>query len=494
VRRLAAIAEHLPTRRQPAALVAGACSGGDDHVGAPAAADESEGTDGTVTIRPAAAFGADQAGSATLILLHGFGDTGAGLYELGSVLAAALPYLNVVLPTAPLNADETHSWFSSAAADAGGPLSAAVERVDELVATELASGLPSSRILVGGFSQGGLIALAAGLGYAPDSEGDAALGGVVALSTAIPAGLTPPIGVSRCGKRTPVLLCHGEDDPSIPIASFESTLRTLSIFLRDDPSLLTARLYPGLGHRICPEEVEEVVEWLLDRLPPLGPKEEALTMRQQPDGDPAAVADDGSADAHPDSQWLNPEPAGSRRSEAADAEAETDADAEDAAWDQLGADWLEAAAAGGGGADEQSAGRDSHEAAAAAAAAAAAPPGSEKPTQQQSPTPSPPPTPTPPPPPPVAPSTAAAPSADGEGVDTSTGSSSASDLLGSFLAEAQLNSASDDYLSLLLDGGVVYDDLSYIEDEDLVALGMDKRMHRKRFLRYAASHNSTAKT
>ena len=493
MRRLAAIAEHLPTRRQPAALVAGACSGGDDHVGAPAAADESEGTDGTVTIRPAAAFGADQAGSATLILLHGFGDTGAGLYELGSVLAAALPYLNVVLPTAPLNADETHSWFSSAAADAGGPLSAAVERVDELVATELASGLPSSRILVGGFSQGGLIALAAGLGYAPDSEGDAALGGVVALSTAIPAGLTPPIGVSRCGKRTPVLLCHGEDDPSIPIASFESTLRTLSIFLRDDPSLLTARLYPGLGHRICPEEVEEVVEWLLDRLPPLGPKEEALTMRQQPDGDPAAVADDGSADAHPDSQWLNPEPAGSRRSEAADAEAETDADAEDAAWDQLGADWLEAAAAGGGGADEQSAGRDSHE---AAAAAAAAPPGSEKPTQQQSPTPSPPPTPTPtpPPPPPVAPSTAAAPSADGEGVDTSTGSSSASDLLGSFLAEAQLNSASDDYLSLLLDGGVVYDDLSYIEDEDLVALGMDKRMHRKRFLRYAASHNTTTKT
>jgi predicted esterase len=75
------------------------------------------------------------------------------------VLAAALPYLNVVLPTAPLNADETHSWFSSAAADAGGPLSAAVERVDELVATELASGLPSSRILVGGFSQGGCLGI-----------------------------------------------------------------------------------------------------------------------------------------------------------------------------------------------------------------------------------------------------------------------------------------------------------------------------------------------
>ena len=430
---------------------------------------------GVVTIRPPNF----RRGSATLIMMHGYGDTGAGMYELGSALAAALPHINVVLPTAPIDADMTNSWFSptvsdnaAADADAGagaeaadeqgvhgeGVLSGAVERIHELIAAEVAAGLPHSRILLGGFSQGGLVALAAALGWAPDNDGSEALGGVFALSTAIPQRLSPPLGVSRCGKHTPVLLCHGEEDPSVPVSAFESTLRTLSIFLRDDPTMLTARLYEGLEHRVNELELGEIIEWLTGRLPPLTPKEAdaAATAQEEAAGGAGAGAGAEEGGDHLDSQWLSPQ-AGEA---AVGDDGDDDWDDEDDAFDALGASWLEAA-----GFSEEAA--DFNE---------------EDPPPQPLPPPPPSllPPPAPKPPPPPAPATPEAPPEEavaGRGVDEE---------LASFLAAAQLDSEDDGYLGALSEEGVVAEDLPHITEEDLVEMGMTKRMHRKRFLRHTA--------
>ena len=56
-----------------------------------------------------------------------------------------------------------------------------------------------------------------------------------------------------------------------------------------------------------------------------------------------------------------------------------------------------------------------------------------------------------------------------------------------FLQSAQLDAPEDAYIDRLLAGGTVPEDLPYMGDSELRELGMEKLMHRKRFLRHAAA-------
>ena len=79
------------------------------------------------------------------------------------------------------------SWFTAAAMGGAAPGSAAVREsvsyVQQLIGREIARGTAAERIFVGGFSQGGCIAVQAALGFA-----EAKLGGVVAASTFLRMG------------------------------------------------------------------------------------------------------------------------------------------------------------------------------------------------------------------------------------------------------------------------------------------------------------------
>ena len=117
-------------------------------------------------------------------------------------------------------------------------------------------GLDWSRTVIGGFSQGGVMSYALGLG-----AGRPRPAGVLAMSCFVPetdhweADLA-----SRAG--LPVAHVHGEHDPVIGV-EFARAARTL---LEGAGLPLLYREFPG-GHHVDPRVLVDLARWLEDRLP-----------------------------------------------------------------------------------------------------------------------------------------------------------------------------------------------------------------------------------
>ncbi len=79
-------------------------------------------------------------------------------------------------------------------------------RINEIIQKELDSGVPSSKIVVAGFSQGGALALHVSMRSAHK------LGGCVALSTWLPLREEYPAAASENAKTLPILQVHGDRD------------------------------------------------------------------------------------------------------------------------------------------------------------------------------------------------------------------------------------------------------------------------------------------
>ncbi|KAL5017451.1 hypothetical protein ScPMuIL_007040 [Solemya velum] len=127
--------------------------------------------------------------TATLIFLHGLGDTGHGWAD--SFRSLKLKNIRCVCPNAPyqpvtLNGGmKMPSWFDILGLKPESPededgIKRASDTLKQLIAEEEKSGIPSNRIMVGGFSQGGAVAL-----YTAFTLGKP-LAGVVALSSWMP--------------------------------------------------------------------------------------------------------------------------------------------------------------------------------------------------------------------------------------------------------------------------------------------------------------------
>ena len=101
--------------------------------------------------------------SATVIMLHGLGDSGAGWESLARQMD--MPWVKFIFPTAPTRPVTINGGASMAAwsdikglspdaeEDEAGILQS-LDRVHSLIAAEISGGIPASRIVVGGFSQG----------------------------------------------------------------------------------------------------------------------------------------------------------------------------------------------------------------------------------------------------------------------------------------------------------------------------------------------------
>jgi phospholipase/carboxylesterase len=119
-----------------------------------------------------------------------------------------------------------------------------------LVEREVARGLPRERIVLAGFSQGGAVALHAGL------AGSGRLAGVLGLSTYLPAAAqlaaAGPIAVD-----VPVCLMHGSDDPVIPIA----VARASTAVLRAEGVTVEWSTY-RMGHELVAPQIRDISDWL----------------------------------------------------------------------------------------------------------------------------------------------------------------------------------------------------------------------------------------
>jgi phospholipase/carboxylesterase len=127
--------------------------------------------------------------------------------------------------------------------------------VKRYIEQEIAQGIPASKIVIAGFSQGGAIALQTGLRY------QHRLAGVMALSTYLPLPASVATEVSAANRDVPILMCHGVHDPVVPAQMGEAS--------RDALQKLGYRIewrsYP-MEHSVCMEEVAEISKWLQTRL------------------------------------------------------------------------------------------------------------------------------------------------------------------------------------------------------------------------------------
>jgi phospholipase/carboxylesterase len=126
----------------------------------------------------------------------------------------------------------------------------------EHIAQQRALGIDSRRIVLAGFSQGGAIALFAGLRH------HEALAGIMALSTYLPLPGTLEAEAHQANAAIPIFMAHGSFDPVIPADKGDASAR----MLRASGYEVEWRSYP-MPHSVCEEEVGDISHWLRQRLP-----------------------------------------------------------------------------------------------------------------------------------------------------------------------------------------------------------------------------------
>jgi phospholipase/carboxylesterase len=197
----------------------------------------------------------------TVILLHGLGADGHDFEPIVPELRLRRP-MRFVFPHAPVRAVTINGgmsmrawydilgWGATAAEDADGiRLSAAL--VTRLIDRETGNGCASERIVLAGFSQGGAIALHAGL------RERRPLGGVLALSTYLPLAATLAAEASAENRAVPIFMAHGTADPVVPLTIAAASRAAL---VREGYTV-DWHAYP-MGHSVCAAEVAAIAEWL----------------------------------------------------------------------------------------------------------------------------------------------------------------------------------------------------------------------------------------
>ncbi|KAF8504225.1 Phospholipase/carboxylesterase/thioesterase [Gautieria morchelliformis] len=224
--------------------------------------------------------------TATVIFLHGLGDSGAGWQPVAQMLQQdpALGHIKWVLPHAPpkhitLNLGmEMPAWYDiksltnidTREEDQAGMLSTA-RSVNEIITSEI-DALPdvsASRIVLGGFSQGAAMTLFTGL------TTERKLGGLVALSSYLPVRDRLKSMLSEHVKKLPIFMGHGTADPMVALRFGKGSadyLKDQLGFLTVDSSQIAGpgvrfEQYERMGHSTSPEELDHLGAWLKVVLP-----------------------------------------------------------------------------------------------------------------------------------------------------------------------------------------------------------------------------------
>ena len=199
----------------------------------------------------------------SVLWLHGLGADGHDFAPIVPELVRPdWPGLRFVFPHAPVrpvtinNGVPMRAWYDirnlsiEQRADEEG-LRASMAEVDALIARERDRGVPASRLLLVGFSQGGALALASGLRRESAVAGIACLSGYLPLADRTAAELTP------AGRATPVFLGHGRQDPVVALGLGTRTRAALEGW--NVP--VTWRDYP-MPHSVCAEEIRDLGDWM----------------------------------------------------------------------------------------------------------------------------------------------------------------------------------------------------------------------------------------
>jgi phospholipase/carboxylesterase len=201
---------------------------------------------------------------AVVIWLHGLGADGHDFEpivpQLG--LPESLP-VRFVFPHAAemavtaFGGQRARAWFDfdpgSGIDEAGMKKSAS--KIRDLIQNEIDNGTPAARIVLAGFSQGGVMALHAALSYPKP------LAGILALSTFMADDSRLGSEEAKVNAKIPILMCHGQQDTVLPMTLGKTAFESLQKAGYD----IEWREYP-MGHEVCIEEIQAISAWLQSTL------------------------------------------------------------------------------------------------------------------------------------------------------------------------------------------------------------------------------------
>lgn len=199
----------------------------------------------------------------SIIWMHGLGADGNDFVPLVKELdLRGCPAIRFIFPNAgtmPVTINNGYvmrSWYDILTSDLvrredEGGLRASQAQIEALIAREKARGIPASRIILAGFSQGCAMTLQTGLRHPEKLAGLMCLSGYLPLADKTAAERTP------ASLQTPIFMAHGTADPVVAIARAEQS--------RD---LLTGMGYQvewhayRMQHSLCQEEIGAIGAWL----------------------------------------------------------------------------------------------------------------------------------------------------------------------------------------------------------------------------------------
>ncbi len=202
----------------------------------------------------------------SIIWLHGLGADGHDFAPIvPDLVRPDWPGIRFVFPHAPMRAVSINNgavmraWYNIVSmeldkrADEVG-LRESMAELDALINRERDRGVPLSRIVLAGFSQGGAVVLAHMLRQTTP------VAGVMALSTYLPLGSKNAEELSQAAKNIPVFMAHGKFDPVVPLGLGEYSSQQLQQL----GFTVQFKSYP-MQHSVCPEEIRAMGDWLSER-------------------------------------------------------------------------------------------------------------------------------------------------------------------------------------------------------------------------------------
>lgn len=203
--------------------------------------------------------------TATVIWLHGLGADGHDFEPI-------VPELNLpdshsirfIFPHAPIrpvtinNGEEMRAWYDFVPHSETGSdddIQTSSDAITAFMNNEMQRGIPSERIILAGFSQGGVVALYTGL------RAKHRLGGILALSTYLHDVSTTESEQTDANLAIPIMMAHGTMDPMIPIMQ-AATSRENLIRLGYDVRWFDYQM----AHQVCMEEITQIAEYFWEIL------------------------------------------------------------------------------------------------------------------------------------------------------------------------------------------------------------------------------------
>lgn len=215
-----------------------------------------------VIVEPAAG-----AADATVIWLHGLGADGHDFVpiipELQLPESARVRFVFPHAEVRPVTINggyQMRAWYdirelTPAGRDDEAGFAAARARIEACLARERKAGIAAGRTVLAGFSQGGAVALHAGLRH------EHTLAGILALSTYLPLRAQLQTQLAPANRATPILMCHGSQDEVVQL-QFGSLSRDA---MQAAGLQIEWRSYP-MGHSVCPAEISDISAWLRRQL------------------------------------------------------------------------------------------------------------------------------------------------------------------------------------------------------------------------------------